>query len=75
MRRHRRDELLRAHPNWKHANTDGNVTLNIDPGMPGIRMRVAGNDLAEAGLSSPPQSTMTTSARTIPPSSSRTPIV
>jgi hypothetical protein len=37
-----------VHPNWKHAIADCNVTLNIDPGMPGIRMRVAGNELAEA---------------------------
>jgi enoyl-[acyl-carrier protein] reductase II len=37
-----------VHPNWKDAIADCNVTLNIDPGMPGIRMRVAGNDLAEA---------------------------
>jgi enoyl-[acyl-carrier protein] reductase II len=37
-----------VHDNWKHAITDCDVTLNIDPGMPGIRMRVAGNELAEA---------------------------
>jgi enoyl-[acyl-carrier protein] reductase II len=37
-----------VHVNWKRAIADCNVTLNIDPGMPGIRMRVAGNDLAEA---------------------------
>jgi enoyl-[acyl-carrier protein] reductase II len=37
-----------VHVRWKQAITDCNVTLNIDPGMPGIRMRVAGNDLAEA---------------------------
>ena len=39
-----------VHENWKQAITDCDVTLNIDPGMGGggIRMRVAGNDLAEA---------------------------
>jgi len=37
-----------VHPNWKQAITDCNVTLNIDPGLPGIRMRVVGNELAEA---------------------------
>jgi enoyl-[acyl-carrier protein] reductase II len=37
-----------VHVNWKRAIADCNVTLNIDPGLPGIRMRVAGNELAEA---------------------------
>ena len=37
-----------VHPNWKQAIADCDVTLNIDPGMPGIRMRVVGNDLGEA---------------------------
>ena len=37
-----------VHTNWKRAITDCDVTLNIDPGMPGIRMRVAGNEFAEA---------------------------
>ena len=37
-----------AHDNWKQAITDTDVTLNIDPGMPGIRMRVARTELAEA---------------------------
>lgn len=37
-----------VHGNWKQAITDCDVTLNIDPGMNGIRMRVAGNALAEA---------------------------
>ena len=37
-----------VHANWKQAITDSNVTLNIDPGLPGIRMRVAGTELAEA---------------------------
>jgi len=37
-----------VHLNWKRAITDCNVTLNIDPGLPGIRMRVVGNELAEA---------------------------
>ena len=37
-----------VHRNWKQAITDSAVTLNIDPGMPGIRMRVADTDLAEA---------------------------
>jgi enoyl-[acyl-carrier protein] reductase II len=38
-----------VHANWKQAITDADVTLNIEPGMgPGIRMRVIGNDLAEA---------------------------
>ena len=39
-----------VHGNWKRAITDSAVTLNIDPGMPGIRMRVADTDLAEAVL-------------------------
>jgi enoyl-[acyl-carrier protein] reductase II len=37
-----------VHENWKHAITDCDVTLNIDPGLPNIRMRVAGNELAES---------------------------
>ena len=37
-----------VHDNWKRAITDSAVTLNIEPGMPGIRMRVADTDLAEA---------------------------
>ena len=37
-----------VHVNWKKAITDCEVTLNIDPGMPGIRMRVAGNEFSEA---------------------------
>jgi enoyl-[acyl-carrier protein] reductase II len=37
-----------VHDNWKRAITDSDVTLNIEPGMPGIRMRVADTDLAEA---------------------------
>jgi enoyl-[acyl-carrier protein] reductase II len=37
-----------VHPNWKQAITDSDVTLNIDPGMPGIRMRVADTELAQA---------------------------
>ena len=37
-----------VHGNWKQAITDCDVTLNIEPGMPGIRMRVVGNELAEA---------------------------
>jgi len=37
-----------VHENWKQAITDSAVTLNIDPGMPGIRMRVADTELAEA---------------------------
>ncbi len=38
-----------VHANWKQAITDAEVTLNIEPGMgPGIRMRVIGNELAEA---------------------------
>jgi enoyl-[acyl-carrier protein] reductase II len=37
-----------VHLNWKQAITDSAVTLNIDPGLPGIRMRVAGTELAEA---------------------------
>jgi enoyl-[acyl-carrier protein] reductase II len=37
-----------VHHNWKQAITDCDVTLNIEPGMPGIRMRVVGNDLGEA---------------------------
>ena len=37
-----------VHANWKQAITDSNVTLNIDPGLPGIRMRVASTELAEA---------------------------
>ena len=37
-----------VHLNWKQAITDCDVTLNIEPGMPGIRMRVVGNELGEA---------------------------
>jgi enoyl-[acyl-carrier protein] reductase II len=37
-----------VHANWKQAIADCDVTLNIDPGMPGIRMRVVGNELGEA---------------------------
>ena len=37
-----------VHANWKQAITDSSVTLNIDPGLPGIRMRVASTELAEA---------------------------
>lgn len=37
-----------VHANWKQAITDSAVTLNIDPGMPGIKMRVADTDLAAA---------------------------
>ena len=37
-----------VHENWKRAITDTDVTLNIEPGMPGIRMRVASTELAEA---------------------------
>jgi enoyl-[acyl-carrier protein] reductase II len=37
-----------VHGNWKQAITDSDVTLNIEPGMPGIRMRVASTELAEA---------------------------
>ncbi len=37
-----------AHSNWKQAITDSEVTLNTEPGMPGIRMRVARTELAEA---------------------------
>lgn len=37
-----------VHDNWKRAIIDNDITLNIDPGMPGIRMRVAGTELAEA---------------------------
>ena len=37
-----------VHDNWKHAIADCDVTLNIDPGIPGVRMRVVGNEFAEA---------------------------
>ena len=37
-----------VHPNWKQAITDTDVTLNIGPGNPNIRMRVARTDFAEA---------------------------
>ena len=37
-----------VHVNWKQAIADCDVTLNIEPGMPGIRMRVVGNELGEA---------------------------
>jgi enoyl-[acyl-carrier protein] reductase II len=39
-----------AHVNWKQAITESDVTLNTEPGAPGIRMRVARTDLAEAVL-------------------------
>ena len=39
-----------AHPNWKQAIADSDVTLNTEPGPPGIRMRVARTELAEAVL-------------------------
>jgi enoyl-[acyl-carrier protein] reductase II len=39
-----------AHVNWKHAITESDVTLNTEPGAPGIRMRVARTELAEAVL-------------------------
>jgi len=37
-----------VHQNWKQAITDSAVTLNIAPGMPGITMRVADTELAQA---------------------------
>ncbi len=37
-----------VHVNWKQAIADCDVTLNIDPGMGNIRMRVVGNEYAEA---------------------------
>jgi enoyl-[acyl-carrier protein] reductase II len=37
-----------VHDNWKQAITGSAQTVNIDPGMPGIRMRVADTDLANA---------------------------
>lgn len=37
-----------VHDNWKQAITESEVTLNIEPGMAGIRMRVASTELAEA---------------------------
>ena len=37
-----------VHANWKQAIVDCNVTLNIEPGTPGIGMRVDGNELGEA---------------------------
>ena len=37
-----------VHPNWKQAIADCDTTLNIDPGMANIRMRVVGNELSEA---------------------------
>jgi enoyl-[acyl-carrier protein] reductase II len=38
-----------VHANWKQAIADCDVTMNIEPGMgPGIKMRVVGNELAEA---------------------------
>jgi enoyl-[acyl-carrier protein] reductase II len=37
-----------AHVNWKQAITESDVTLNTEPGAPGIRMRVARTELAEA---------------------------
>ena len=37
-----------VHGNWKQAIADTDVTLNISPGNPSIRMRVARTELAEA---------------------------
>ena len=37
-----------VHDNWKHAVADCDVTLDIDPGIPGVRMRVVGNEFADA---------------------------
>ena len=37
-----------AHANWKQAITDSELTLNTNPGMPGITMRVADTALAQA---------------------------
>jgi enoyl-[acyl-carrier protein] reductase II len=37
-----------VHVNWKQAIADCKVTLNIDPGMAGVRMRVVANELGEA---------------------------
>ena len=37
-----------VHDNWKQAVADCDVTLNIDPGMPNLRMRVVRNELSEA---------------------------
>jgi enoyl-[acyl-carrier protein] reductase II len=37
-----------VHENWKQAVADCDVTLNIDPGMPNLRMRVVRNELSES---------------------------
>jgi len=37
-----------VHDNWKQAVADCDVTLNIDPGMPNMRMRVVRNELSES---------------------------
>jgi enoyl-[acyl-carrier protein] reductase II len=37
-----------VHDNWKHAVADCDTTLNIDPGMPNMRMRVVRNELSES---------------------------
>jgi enoyl-[acyl-carrier protein] reductase II len=37
-----------VHANWKEAIADTDVTLNVQPGNPNIRMRVARTELAEA---------------------------
>ena len=37
-----------VHENWKRAVAETEHTLNIDPGMPNMRMRVVRNDLSEA---------------------------
>jgi enoyl-[acyl-carrier protein] reductase II len=37
-----------VHHNWKQAIADTDVTLSIDPGIPGQRMRVVRNELSEA---------------------------
>jgi enoyl-[acyl-carrier protein] reductase II len=37
-----------VHDNWKQAIADCDLTLNIEPGPPGIRMRVVRNELSEA---------------------------
>jgi enoyl-[acyl-carrier protein] reductase II len=37
-----------VHDNWKQAVADCDTTLNIDPGMPNLRMRVVRNELSES---------------------------
>ena len=37
-----------VHQNWKQAVVDCDSTLNIDPGIAGVRMRVVRNELSEA---------------------------